>query len=73
MTAVISPDVKVRFFQCLWCHSWFDNTQFSSTDLESGPHCLICGDLLERIEVGVRGTAKTPCIFQDETAVAFWH
>ncbi len=71
MTAVASPDVKRTLFECLWCHSVFDKNRFSSAEKESGPNCLVCGDLLERMKVDVYGTEEISRVFEDETIAGF--
>lgn len=74
MRAAASPNANRMLFECLWCHSLFDATPFSPLDLERGPRCLICGDLLEQIEVEAFGdTEGIPGNFPDETVVGFWH
>ena len=46
-------------------------TAVASADMENGPNCLVCGDLLERMEVDVYGTEEIPRVFGDETIVGF--
>ena len=68
-----TQDEKKTFFECLWCHTSYDSTQFSSDELTEGPDCPLCGDPLERVEADAPEAAEETPRNSDDEIVDYWH